>query len=383
VNEDKAARYHRLRRRASLIDAATSATLLLVVLGMGWSAALRDWALAVTASSPILATTLFVAVLTLALEAVRLPMAFHAGIRIERWYDLSTESTSRWWADRFKGILLGLPMVVVAGVVVWLLMRWSPDRWWLLAAVCLSLTMVLLAYVAPVVLVPLFTRCEPLERPALVDRLTALATRAGTRVLGVFEWRVRDRTRKANAVLAGMGRTRRILLSDTLLAGYSDDEIEVILAHELAHHVHRDIWTALALDAVLMLLACYVADAAAGAAVGHVGLQSKSDIAGLPLLVLCGGVVSRAGAPLVHAVSRAHERRADRYALTMTRNATAFASAIRRLASQNLAEEQPSRLVEWLCYSHPPTATRLAAAREWETGMVAGRGAREGVANAG
>jgi len=383
VNEDKAARYHRLRRRASLIDGATAAALLLLVLGTGWSGALRDWALAVTGQSPLLATALYLAVLTLAIEGVRLPIAFHAGVRIERRYDLSTESTGRWWADRFKGVFIGLPMAVAAGVTVWLLMRWTPDRWWVLAAVCFSLAMVLLTLVAPVVLVPLFARCEPLGRPALVARLTSLAERAGTRVLGVFEWRVSDRTRKANAVLAGLGRTRRVLLSDTLLANYSDDEVEVILAHELAHHVYRDLWTALVLDAALMLLACYVADRTFGAAGGLFGLPSKSDVAGLPLLALSGGVVWLAGQPVVNLLSRAHERRADRYALTMTRNATAFVSAIRRLASQNLAEEQPSRIVEWLCYSHPPTAARLAAAREWESHVVRSSGAREGVTSAG
>ena len=119
-----------------------------------------------------------------------------------------------------------------------------------------------LAQLAPVVLLPLFYDFKPLDRPALADRLVALAERAGARVLGVFEWRLSDRTRKANAALAGIGRTRRILLSDTLLAEHSDDEIEVILAHELAHHVYRDIWTGIALEAGLILAGFYLADVA-------------------------------------------------------------------------------------------------------------------------
>ena len=98
------------------------------------------------------------------------------------------------------------------------------------------------------VLLPIFYKFKPLDRPALVDRLMALATRARTDVVGVFEWVLSGHTRKANAALAGMGRTRRILLSDTLLADYSEDEIEVILAHELAHHVHRDLWRGIAVQ---------------------------------------------------------------------------------------------------------------------------------------
>jgi STE24 endopeptidase len=151
------------------------------------------------------------------------------------------------------------------------------------------------------------------------------------------------------------------------LTKYSDAEIEVVLAHELAHHVHHDIWKAIALETILMTLGFYLADRALDRAVGHFGLAAKADVAGLPLLVLAGGAVSLVLLPLANAVSRAHERRADRYALETTRNAAAFVSAMKRLAAQNLAEEQPSRLVEVLFYSHPPINARIEAARAWES----------------
>jgi STE24 endopeptidase len=285
---------------------------------------------------------------------------------------LSTETTGRWWRDRGKALLVGLPLAILAAVAVWLLVRWSPDFWWIFAAAGFACMLVLLARIAPVILFPLFYRCEPLQRPALGQRLGALAERAGTPVLGVFEWQVSDRTRKANAALAGIGGTKRILLSDTLLAGHSDDEVEVIVAHELAHHVYHDIWKAMALEAGLMLLGFYVADWALGAAAGHFGLTGKSDVAGLPLLVLTGGAVSIGLLPLTNAVSRAHERRADQYALNLTGNVDAFASAMKRLAAQNLAEERPSRWVELVFYSHPPIADRLDAARVWNAGRSAG-----------
>ena len=366
MNEDKAARYHRLRRRTSLAGTGVVAAALLLLLETGWSAALRDWAAAAAGQSAVLTVTIYAVCITLLGEGLQLPLAFYQGVILERRYELSTQATGRWWLDRVKALLVGLPLAVLAAIVVWSLVRWNPGYWWLLAAACFGVTLVLLAHLAPVLLVPLFYRCEPLQRPALAHRLVALAERAGTRVLGVFEWRVSDRTRKANAALAGIGRTRRILLSDTLLAGYSDDEVEVMLAHELAHHVHHDIWKAIALDAGLILVACYIADRALGAAVGHFGLAAKSDVAGLPLLVLAGGAVSLALLPLAHAVSRAHERRADRYALDMTGNAAAFTSAMKRLAAQNLAEARPSRWVEIFFHSHPPIADRLDAAQAWE-----------------
>ena len=365
MNEDKAARYHRLRRRTSLLETGLAAVLLLLLLGTGWSAALRDWASATAGQSALLTVALYVVSIVLLSEALQLPLAFYQGVVLERRYELSTQATVRWWMDRIKALLVGLPLVVLAAIVVWSLERWNPEYWWLIAATCFAVMLVVLAHLAPVMLLPLFYRCEPLQRPALAQRLVALAERAGTQVLGVFEWRVSDRTRKANAALTGIGRTRRILLSDTLLAVHSDDEVEVILAHELAHHVHHDIWKAMALETGLILLGFYVADRALGVAVGHFGLATKSDIAGFPLLLLTGGAVSLVLLPLANAVSRAHERRADRYALDLTGNAAAFTSAMKRLSAQNLAEERPSRWVEIFFYSHPPIAERLEAAQAW------------------
>jgi STE24 endopeptidase len=157
------------------------------------------------------------------------------------------------------------------------------------------------------------------------------------------------------------------LLSDTLLAAHSDDEIEVILAHELAHHVYRDIWSAIVVETVLIALGCFVADRVLDGLASSAGLNGKGDVAGLPLLVLALGGVFLALMPIANAVSRAHERRADHFALTMTRNAPAFITAMKRLAAQNLAEEEPSRLVQILFHTHPPISARIAAARDYRT----------------
>ena len=371
MNEDKASRYHRLRRRASLLATALGALLLVLLLITGWSSALRDVAMAVAGYSLFLAVILYVVMVALVSEAVQLPLAFYQGVTLERRYGLSTQTTPRWWLDHLKASGIALLFVIGAALVVAYLWRWSPDSWWLIAAICLALVLVVLAQLAPVLLLPLFYECRPLDRPELTRRLSALAQRAGVRVLGVFEWRLSDRTRKANAALTGLGRTRRILLSDTLLADHDDEEIEVILAHELAHHVHQDIWKGLALEIALITAGLYLADRALAASVGRFGIESRADIAGLPLLALTGGAVSLALLPLANAFSRALERRADRFALEMTRNAAAFVSAMKRLAVQNLAEERPPRLIELLFYSHPPMTARIDAAQAWQARRTA------------
>lgn len=365
MNEDKAARYHRLRRQASLLETAVAALALGLLLTTGGSAALRDWAAAVSGSSTVVTIALCAGALGLLVETLQLPLAFYQGVILEQRYELSTQASDRWWIDRVRALLVGLPLAVAAAVVVWLLIGWAPRYWWLAAAVCFAAVLMLLAHLAPVLLLPLVYRFTPLDRPALTSRLVALAQRAGTEIVGVFEWRVSDRTRKANAALTGLGPTRRILLSDTLLTAHSDDEIEVILAHELAHHVHHDIWKAMALESGLILVGFFMADRVLDLAVGHFGVSAKSDVAGLPLLVLAGGAVSLLLLPLANAVSRLHERRADRYALDMTRNPTAFVSAMKRLSAQNLAEERPSRWVEFFLHSHPSIAERIDAAHRW------------------
>jgi STE24 endopeptidase len=367
ANEDKATRYHRLKRRAALLGSGAGALFLLLLVASGGSAGLRDTAAGLAGGSVILTVILYVIFLALLSEAVQLPLAFYLGVTLERRFGLSTETISRWWLDHAKAAAIGFVFAAVAAVVVTTLLRWSPQYWWIAAAVVFSTVMVVLAQLAPVLLLPLFYEFKPLDRPELRDRLIALARRAGARVLGVFEWRLGDRTRKANAALTGIGRTRRILVSDTLLAEHSDDEIEVILAHELAHHVHHDIWRGMALEIVLMTIGFFLADEVIGWSVGRFGIMAKSDPASLPLLVLAAGLVSLVLKPVANALSRRHERRADRYALEMTNNAGAFTSAMKRLGAQNLAEERPSRAVQWLFYTHPPVAARIEFAQAWSS----------------
>jgi STE24 endopeptidase len=358
VNEDKASRYQRLKRLASLAGTAAGALFLLVFVVTGLSASLRDAA----GSSTILYTI----ALVLLAELLHVPFGLYHELALERRYGLSTQSLWKWWWDQAKGAALSLVFGIGAALIVIVLQRWSADWWWLLGALCFGLILIGLTQIAPVVLLPMFCEVKPLERASLVARLMALAERAGTRTLGVFEWRLSDRTRKANAALAGIGATRRILLSDTLLADHTDDEIEVILAHELGHHVYRDMWSGIALEAGRILAGFYVADLALTRFAGSFGLAGRGDAAALPLLLLAAGAVSLVLTPLFNALSRAHERRADRYALEMTGNVDAFVTAMKRLGARNLAEERPSRLVQILFYTHPPTAARIDAARRWK-----------------
>ena len=370
MNEDKSARYHRLQRRASVASFAWSAALLVVLASTSWSVRLRAAVTAVTASAP-LGIVLYVLALTALHEVGALPLAFYSNHVLEHRYSLSRQSLGGWVADQLKGTAVGVALLTGFASVLYWTMRTFPERWWLASGLIFAALLIVFAHLAPVVLLPVFFRFSPLDAPALTERLERLAARAGARVMGVFRWELGAKTVKANAALAGIGRTRRILIADTMLGQYSDDEIEVVLAHELAHHVYRDIWTGIAYETVLTVIGFYVAHRVLEWLGPRMGLASIADPAGLPLLVLAAGGVSFALMPAALALSRSHERRADRFALELTRNPAAFSSAMRRLGAQNLAEERPSRIVQWLFYSHPPLEERLDAATRWAEGRSA------------
>ena len=370
MNEDKSTRYHRRRRRADAAGTALVGAFLLVLAATGasglfrtaaeWIASWLPWPLAPSAAVALYATGLAVTV-----HLLELPFAWYQGFWLERRYGLSTQIMAHWLADHVKAAVASGGVMVAGLSAVYLSMRWAPERWWLVSAALFVVAMVGLARLAPVLLLPIFYRVRPLSRPELSARLLQLAARAGAPVIGAYEWALSSHTRKANAALAGIGRSRRILISDTMLDGYSEDEIEVILAHELSHHVHHDLWRSMAVQAATIVAGFWIAQAVLAWTAPWLGLASVADVAGAPVLLLVAGVFSFVMLPVGNALSRAQERRADRFALRLTGNPAAFVTAMRRLSQQNLAEERPSRLARWLFYSHPPMPERIAAAQAW------------------
>jgi STE24 endopeptidase len=372
VNEDRATRYHRLKRRIGVLSLACRTLLLAGLLFSGATLWLRavaeNRAAAIVPPSMVAPASVIVYVLLLSManEVLSLSLGFYGGFLLERRYGLSTETFRGWIVDRAKAFGIGAVFACGGASILYALIRHLPVWWWLAAGGVFALLIVGLTNVAPVVLLPLFYTIRPLDRQSLRVRLLALAERAGARVLGVYEWGLGDKTKKANAALTGLGGTRRILVSDTMLAEYSDDEIEVVLAHELAHHMHGDIWKGIAFESGLILAGFFAGAQVLDRLADRFALRDARDVAGLPLLLLAAGAVSLVAIPAANAISRAHERHADRFALDLTRNPSAFISAMRRLGAQNLAEDRPSRMIQWLFYSHPPIRERIAAAQAFK-----------------
>lgn len=315
---------------------------------------------------PALLTSVIVALfLFILIGAVTLPFTLYRDWVLDRRYGLERVSLRIWLSTYLKSAVVGIALAIAALVVVHVSAWLSADWWWLIAALALGGAQLAVTMAVPSLL-PLFARLRPLTRTTLDARLDRLAKKAGGLRLPVYEWRDTTAARRAQAALVGLGRTRRVLLSDTLLEAFGEEEIEVIVAHELAHHVHRDLWTA-ALSRLATLTAGFwlANEWLTTINLGRGGLRGPTDPVALPTIVLTVAAVTMLAAPLILALSRRQERQADRFSLDLTSNPDAFVTVMRRMAALNLAEDRPSQFSDIFFATHPPVTERIAAARAW------------------
>jgi STE24 endopeptidase len=346
-----------------VLDLVLGGAYLLAWLVFGWSANLRSVLLNFTNNQWIL-VALFAAVFGGIYYLINLPLSYYSGFVLPHRFDLSTQTLSGWIGDQVKGLLLSSALGLLLLEIIYALLRSFPDTWWLWAGAVLLFFTVLLSNLAPILLMPIFFKFQPLsdERADLAERLVRLAERAGTKVRGVYKFDMSRRTKAANAALTGLGKTRRIILGDTLLNEFTDDEIETVLAHELGHHVHNDIPIGIVIESAITLLGLYLASLGLKWGVNYFGFEGVWDVAALPLFGIVMGLFGLVTMPLTNTYSRWRERRADEYALESTHMPKAFASAMTRLANQNLADADPEPWVVFLLYSHPPLRERIAMA---------------------
>jgi STE24 endopeptidase len=357
----RARRYNSIKRWLGIADFVIGLAFLIVLLVTGWSGWLRN--IAYKLGFQNYTVSIFFYLLLLLVIGKVLGAGFdYYGFRIEQNFQLSNQSLRSWIWDEAKGFLVGLILGSIVVELLYLTIRQWPQHWWVLAWAIFMTLFVVLAQLAPVVLFPIFYKFEPLEDEDLRRRLVVLSERAGTRVRGVYRWKLSEKSKKANAALTGMGRTRRIILADTLLDNYRPEEIEAVLAHELGHHVHRHILKSVFVQAAVTLVGFWAANWTLHYAVDRHMFEELSDFANLPLLVLVSSVLSFVLMPALNAYSRFNERQADQYAFESIARVEPFISSMNKLAEQNLAERTPSKWIELLFHSHPAIARRVAAA---------------------
>ncbi|HMD88734.1 MAG TPA: M48 family metallopeptidase [Anaerolineaceae bacterium] len=364
--QEQAKIYARISRKLLLVDFLLAAIYILVWLVSGWSIELRNYLMTITSNQWLL-VPVFALILGGIYFLIDLPLSYFSEYVLPHRFDISTQTIKSWIIDLIKGLLLsGVMGGILIEIIYWVL-RIAPQTWWLLTALILLIFNVLLTNLAPILIMPLFNKFVPLgeDHAELAERLTRLAERANVKIQGVYKFDMSSRTKSANAALTGMGNTRRIILGDTLINEFSADEIETVLAHELGHQVHKDIPLMIVFGTVITTVGLYLASVGLNWGVRFFGLTGPADVAGMPLFALVLGAFGLITMPLQNGFSRWRERLADEYALFATGKGDAFASALTRLANQNLAEADPDPLVEFFLYSHPALSKRIRMAQNF------------------
>jgi STE24 endopeptidase len=365
--QKKAKEYARIERRLFFVDLAIGGVYVLAWLIFGWSIAVTNALAAISTSDWFLVAGVafvFVAIL----YVIDLPLSYYSGFVLPHRFELSTQTIGGWISDQIKSILIGGVFGFILIEVIYAVLRAAPETWWLWAAAILLLFTVVLANLSPILIMPIFYKVVPLgeEYADLSARLIRLAERAHTKVRGVYKFDMSRRTKAANAALMGLGNTRRIVLGDTLLSEFSADEIESVLAHELGHHVNKDIPIGIVMETASTVIGLWIASVVMNWGVSVFGYTSPADPASLPLFVLVMSLFGLVTMPLGNAFSRWRERKADAYALQATHNPQAFIGAMTRLANQNLGEVDPEPWDEFLLHSHPALGKRIKMAEAYK-----------------
>ncbi len=292
---------------------------------------------------------------------VSLPLSFYSHYVVEHQFGLSNQSLARWIRNWLLSNVLTIALGIALNVGLFWIIWHTGAYWWLIAAAAFFVVSVVLGQLAPVLIVPLFYKVEPIDNAELDARMKELARGTGLTIKGVYRLGLSADTQKANAMLAGLGNTRRVLMGDTLLEKFTPDEIDVIFAHELGHHVHKHIPKMIATGVVVSLAGFYLIDRVLVWWAG-IPTAAAAPVASLPLVMFTLTAFSLLLSPLQNAISRFYERQSDRYALARTSNPSAYRSAFWKLARLNKAETEPHRLEVIMLHSHPPISERLAMA---------------------
>jgi STE24 endopeptidase len=365
TNQSRSKQYSRIKERLALTSTAVGLAGGVLFVTTGMARALNDKLLRRRPTR--LDRVRYQTTLALGSWVAGLPLAFYSSYVIEKRFGLSNQTRSGWAADQVKAETMSLPVqIALVEGMQWTMRRW-PRHWWLIVSGAAIPLTSLLMFIFPVLIAPRFNRYEPLKDPALSTRLSDLAERSHLNVAEIMQMDMSRRTSKANAFFAGIGTSKRIVVSDTMLTTFTHDEIETVVAHEAGHQVNRDLWRNIAATSILTLAVARATDFAGGRILSArpemVGTSDLGDPRAIAVIGIAFGVAGTLLTPIQLAHSRWIERRADRFALDLTHNGDAYASALEKLAEANLADPDPPRWVTVLLHSHPPISERVAAAR--------------------
>ena len=355
----KAKQYNNIKLAFGIGKGITTFVIVLLFVWLGVSEWLQSYVAHYTENS-YLQLLLFVVAAGLATSVIFFPVNYYLGFYLEHKYELSNQTFFAWIGENLKGALvggvIGLPILMLFYYVLTTFGVW----WWLPFAVLMFIISVVLAQIMPVLILPLFYKVTPIDDEDIKERILRLSKAVGMKIENVYQFNMSKNTKKANAAFTGLGKTKRVILGDTLLADYTSDEIETVLAHEFGHYKHNHIAKNIFIGTAFSFLTFFLMAQLYSLSLGWFGFASITTIAALPLLMLWGMLIGLVQTPISNYISRYFEYQADTYAIEQTNKPEAFINTLEKLTNQNLGDREPHPLVEWFSYSHPSINKRVS-----------------------
>jgi len=364
-------KYNNTKLAIGISKAAVSFILLYLFIALGFSLSLQNYIETFTQNS-YLVFMLFVFAIGIFSSVLFMPVNIYAGFYLEHKYNLSNQTFFKYFIENVKSMLVGLIIGIPILLLFFFVINQFGDLWWLVFAAAMFLISVVLSQLFPILILPIFYKILPLDDEELKTRISALAKGAGIKVDNVFSFDMSKNTKKANAAFTGLGKTKRIILGDTLLNDYTKDEIETVIAHELGHYKHKHIIKNLIFGTVSSFLTFFVISIIYKNSLSWFDFESITQIAALPLLSLWAMIIGLIQSPTGNILSRKYEYEADRYAIESTLKPESFINTLNKLTDQNLGDREPHPFVEWFFYSHPSIKNRINSIKNFvsEKGIV-------------
>jgi STE24 endopeptidase len=355
-----AKRYNNIKLAVGISEGIASFILILLFVWLGYSLRLENY-LSEFISSSYLLFICFILVVGFAGSILSFPVSYYSGFYLEHKFNLSNQTFGKWIWENFKRLLVSLVIGIPILFTFYFFLNYFGSIWWLPFAVIMFFISVVLSQIFPVLILPIFYKLTPIENEGLKEGITALAKNAKINVENVFKFDMSKNTKKANAAFTGLGKTKRIILGDTLLDNFSDDEIETVIAHELGHYKKKHIVKNIIFGTVTSFLTLFIIAYLYKNSLAWFDFTSITQIAALPMLALWSMLIGIIQTPLGNILSRKYEYQADEYAVNETEKSEIFIATLEKLNEQNLGDKEPHPFVEWFFYSHPSIRNRISA----------------------
>lgn len=355
-----AKKYNNIKLAISIGEGVFSFILIFLFVWLGYSLQLENYLTGFIENQYLLLLS-FVLVLGFAGSVLSFPVSYYSGFYLEHKYNLSNQTFWKWIWEGLKGLIVSLVIGIPILLIFYYILNTFYSLWWLPFAVIIFLFSVVLSQIFPVLILPIFYKLTPVDNDELKQRINSLAANARIKVENVYKFNMSKNTKKANAAFTGLGKTKRIILGDTLLDGYSTEEIETVIAHELGHYKKKHIIKNIIIGTASSFLTLFLIALLYEKSLSWFGFDSITQISALPLLALWSMLIGIIQTPLGNILSRKFEYEADEYAVIETKNPSAFIKTLEKLTDQNLGDREPHPFVEWFFYSHPSIKRRIMA----------------------